>query len=73
MPPSSSSLSLPGRMSDSPFLNKAILFHPIHMLCLDSSIWSTKTKIFWSKTAPAPLRHIWIPRGKVTKDSVKSN
>jgi hypothetical protein len=28
-------------MGDSPFLNKAILPHPIHVLCLDFSIWST--------------------------------
>jgi hypothetical protein len=55
MPPSSSSLFPPGRTDDSPFLNKAILPHLIHMLCLDFSIWHTKTRIFWSQTAPAPL------------------
>jgi hypothetical protein len=39
-------LSSPGRMGDSPSLNKAFLPHPIHVLCLDFSIWSTKIKIF---------------------------
>jgi hypothetical protein len=59
-PPSSSSLFPPGRTGDSPFLNKAILPHPIHMLYLDSSIWNTKTRIFWSQTAPLPLTFVAI-------------
>jgi hypothetical protein len=40
------SLSSPDRIDDSPFLNKAILPHPIHVLCLDFSIWNARTKIF---------------------------
>jgi hypothetical protein len=32
-----------------PSLNKAILPHPIHVLCLDSSIWRTKTKVYWEQ------------------------
>jgi hypothetical protein len=35
----------PGRVGDSPVLNKALLLHSIHMLCLDFSIWGTQTKI----------------------------
>jgi hypothetical protein len=54
MPPSSSS-SLSSLAERAPFLNKAILPHPIHVVCLDFSIWSTKYRIFWSQTVPAPL------------------
>jgi hypothetical protein len=70
VPSAFSSLSSLGRTGDSPFLNKAMLLHPIHMLCLDFSIWSTKTRIFWSQTAPAaltfgePARRNWLVRSQ---------
>jgi hypothetical protein len=70
VPSASSSLSSPGGTGDSPFLNKAILPHPIHVLCLDFSIWSTKTGIFWSQTAPVlvtfgkPARRNWPVRSQ---------
>jgi hypothetical protein len=38
-----------------PSLSIAILPHPIHVLCLDFSIWSTKPRIFLSQTVPVPL------------------
>jgi hypothetical protein len=59
-PSPSSSLSSPGRTGDSPFLNKAILPHTIHIFCLDSSIWSRRTKIFWKwLLITAWLMHAW--------------
>jgi hypothetical protein len=58
VPSAFSSLSSPGRTGDSLFLNKAILPHPIHVLCLDFSIWSTKTRIFWSQTCTS-AGNIW--------------
>jgi hypothetical protein len=47
------SSSLPS--CDSPSLKKAILLHPIQVLCLESSIWSTRTKISWEQM---PWLHI---------------
>jgi hypothetical protein len=55
VPSASSSLSSPDGTGDSPFLNKAILSHLIHVLCLGFSIWSTKSRIFWSQTASVPV------------------
>jgi hypothetical protein len=39
----------PGRIGDSPSLNKAILYHPIHVFCLDYSTRNARTKILWKQ------------------------
>jgi hypothetical protein len=61
VPSSSASLSSPGRTSESPSLNKAILPHSIHVLCLDFYTWSTK-----SQTTPVQvtiyLNHSVLPK-----------
>jgi hypothetical protein len=62
-PGPSSSLLLPGRMADSPSLNKAVLPHPTHVLCLDSSTWNARTKIWKHHLRITILRcsHLSIP------------
>jgi hypothetical protein len=59
MSPSSASLFSPGRTGDSLSLSKAILPHPIHLLCLDFLIRSTKTRIFSSQMISDDDKRWW--------------
>jgi hypothetical protein len=42
-------------MGDSSSLNKALLPHPMHVFCLESSIWNSRTKIFWKHHFPITI------------------